>query len=132
MLESIEYSLQKLFKDNGIDVAISQPKGTGYISCISINDIDVDAVSFNEGVTEGTYHYMLNIVATSHKEMLDLMEKYLIIRNLKENPFIIYDFDTGTAVKNIDCKLSMPAKIVFNAPFSTAFVDELIVEIRKI
>lgn len=132
MLKSIEYSLQKLFKDNGISVTISQPKEETYISCISLNDIDVDAESFGGFIYGGTYHYMLNIVATSHDEMLDLMEKYLIIRGLKDNPFIVYDFDTGVAVKNIDCKLSMPAKITCNAPFSTAFVDEILVTIKNI
>lgn len=132
MLESIEYSLQKLFKDNGISVAISQPKDESYISCISLSDIDIDAESFNGYVYEGTYHFMLNIVASSHEEMLDLLEKYLVIRELKSKPFTIYDFHTGKAVKNIECNLSMPSKIMFDAPFSTAFIDELLVTVRLI
>ena len=132
MLRNIEYSIRKLFKDHSIEVSVSQPEESEFISVISLNTYDKDKEAMDNHLPVETFSFVLHIVTENHSQMLDKFEKYLFFRESGVSPFTVYDFSTGTAVKDVECTISMPNRVQFNMPYGTTFMDDIIITYRQL
>ena len=131
-INNIENSLRKFFVDNGIQVALSQPENQEFISVVSLESYEKDVKSFDGDYLVDKIHYVLHIVANSHDEMINILKKYLPLKETGEKPFQVYDFSSGKAVSDIECTISMPDPIQFNMPFGTTFMDNIIITYRRL
>jgi len=132
MFKNIEYSLRKFLLEQGIKIGISQPIKEDFVSVIAVDSYEKDVKSFDDDYKVDKINFLLHIVASNHAKMIELLDKYLAIKEGGEIPFQVYDFSSGTAVSDIECTLSMPESIQFNAPYGTTFMDTIVITYRRL
>jgi len=132
MIKNIEQSLKKLFKENDIDVLVSQPEKSEFVSVISLDKYTKNKIAMDNNYKVDIMQFLLHIVAGNHEQMADILERYLSFKEPLETPFVVYDFSSGLAVKDVECTISMPRDIQFNTPFGTTFMDDIIITYRRL
>lgn len=131
MIENILYSLQKYFKERGIDIAIDNSDGKMQDDFITLSSISPEEFVISDNIKKSTYSILIYLYGVDKREFWKKIDKYLSVKSASEQPFTVYDFSSGNAITDFDCSISMPEEIVFKAPFGQSAVDTIYLTIRR-